>query len=127
MGPAAVHRCFAPLFFLLLLCHNAAAGTPTWCVASMTANDVVLQAGINWACGAGGADCSPIQPGGSCAVPNTVRYHASYAFNSYYHINPTPKSCDFGGIAFLTTTDPSSPTCKYPASHRWAIFSLRIS
>ncbi|THU72011.1 hypothetical protein C4D60_Mb04t07590 [Musa balbisiana] len=53
------------------------------------------------------SDCSAIQQGGSCYNPDTVRDHASYAFNDYYQRNPIPTSCDFGGTAVVTNVDPS--------------------
>ncbi|KAL6842605.1 hypothetical protein ACP4OV_027449 [Aristida adscensionis] len=90
-------------------------GGGSWCVASQSANPTALQVALDYACGYG-ADCSQIQQGGSCFNPDTVHDHASYAFNSYYQKNPVPTSCDFGGTATLTTTDPSSGSCQYPAS-----------
>lgn len=89
-----------------------ATGTPTssggsWCIASPTAAETALQVALDYACGYGGADCSAIQSGASCYNPNTVRDHASYAFNNYYQKNPIPNSCVFGGTAQLTSTDPS--------------------
>ncbi|KAG8056114.1 hypothetical protein GUJ93_ZPchr0001g30228 [Zizania palustris] len=81
-------------------------GGGTWCVASQSASPTALQVALDYACGYG-ADCSPIQPGGSCFNPDTVHDHASYAFNSYYQKNPTATSCDFGGTATITNTDPS--------------------
>ncbi|CAA7408432.1 unnamed protein product [Spirodela intermedia] len=78
----------------------------SWCVASPTASQTALQVALDYACGYGGADCVAIQQGGACFSPNTLRDHASYAFNSYYQKNPLPTSCDFGGTAILTTTDP---------------------
>ncbi|KAL3833593.1 hypothetical protein ACJIZ3_008329 [Penstemon smallii] len=76
-----------------------------------------LQVALDYACGYGGADCSAIQPGGgSCSDPDTVRDHASYAFNDYYQKNPAPTSCVFGGTAQLTYTDPSHGNCRYASS-----------
>ncbi|KAL6197346.1 hypothetical protein ACLB2K_032955 [Fragaria x ananassa] len=88
----------------------------TWCVASQSASETALQVALDYACGYGGADCSPVQPSGSCYNPNTLRDHASYAFNDYYQKNPAPTSCSFGGTAQLTTTDPSSGSCHYASS-----------
>ncbi|XP_076906206.1 uncharacterized protein LOC143562214 [Bidens hawaiensis] len=87
----------------------------SWCVASSSASETSLQVALDYGCGYGGADCSAIQPGASCYNPNTVRDHASYAFNAYYQKNPAPTSCSFGGVAQLTNTDPSSGGCQYPA------------
>lgn len=94
-------------------------GNPTspsgqsWCVASPSASQTALQVALDYACGYGGVDCSAIQKGGSCFNPDTVRDHASYAFNSYYQKNPVRTSCDFGGAATITNTDPSKVSCSY--------------
>ncbi|KAL0321337.1 UNVERIFIED_CONTAM: Glucan endo-1,3-beta-glucosidase 12 [Sesamum radiatum] len=85
----------------------------SWCIASPTASQTALQVALDYACGYGGADCSAIQLNAVCYDPNTVRDHASYAFNSYYHKNPVPTSCVFGGTAQLTNTDPSHGSCRY--------------
>jgi hypothetical protein len=85
---------------------GSGGGGGSWCVASPSASPTALQVALDYACGYG-ADCSPIQQGGSCFNPDTVKDHASYAFNSYYQKNPAPTSCDFGGTATLTSTDPS--------------------
>lgn len=79
----------------------------SWCVVSQTASQTALQVALDYACGYGGADCAVIQKGGSCFDPDTVRDHASYAFNDYYQRNPTPTSCNFGGTAIITNVDPS--------------------
>ncbi|GFP78745.1 glucan endo-1 3-beta-glucosidase 7, partial [Phtheirospermum japonicum] len=79
----------------------------SWCVATQSVSQTALQVALDYACGHVGADCSAIQPGGSCFEPVTVRDHASYAFNSYYQRNPIPASCTFGGYALTTSTDPS--------------------
>ncbi|CAM0871041.1 unnamed protein product [Alopecurus aequalis] len=122
MGHRPVLLCLSSLVVLLLFCRNAAAAG-NWCVANPTATDALLLSGLNWACGQGGVDCGPINIGGTCYIPNTVHDHASYAFNAYYQKNPGP-SCDFGGSAVLTYTDPSSGSCKYPS--RQAAISRKI-
>ncbi|XP_048552881.1 PLASMODESMATA CALLOSE-BINDING PROTEIN 3-like, partial [Triticum urartu] len=96
---------------------TAAAGAGSWCVASPSAGAAALQVALDYACGQG-ADCSPIQHGGSCADPDTVRDHASYAFNSFFskRTNLVQTSCDFAGAAILTSTDPSTTSCKYPST-----------
>ncbi|XP_065878700.1 PLASMODESMATA CALLOSE-BINDING PROTEIN 1-like [Euphorbia lathyris] len=95
--------------------------TPTssggqWCIASPTASETALQVALDYACGYGGADCSALQPGAGCYNPNTLRDHASYAFNDYYQKNPAPTSCAFGGTAQLTSTDPSSGSCHFSST-----------
>lgn len=93
----------------------------SWCIATETVATTALQFALDYACGYGRADCSAIQPGGSCFYPNTVRDHASYAFNNYYQKNPVPNSCNFGGAAIVTSTNPSM-FCTSCAAY---YFSLR--
>ncbi|XP_038722464.1 PLASMODESMATA CALLOSE-BINDING PROTEIN 3-like [Tripterygium wilfordii] len=88
----------------------------SWCIASPNASPTALQVALDYACGYGGADCSPIQTGASCYNPNTLRDHTSYAFNNYYQKHQSPTSCVFGGTAQLTNTDPSSGSCHYASS-----------
>lgn len=88
--------------------NSATPPSGSWCVAAQSASQTALQAALDYACGHRGADCSPIQPGGACFAPITLRDHASYAFNSYYQKNPIPTSCNFGGSALTTSTDPSN-------------------
>ncbi|XP_054799213.1 PLASMODESMATA CALLOSE-BINDING PROTEIN 5-like [Prosopis cineraria] len=88
----------------------------SWCVATPAASQTALQVALDYACGFGGADCTAIQPGGRCYNPNSVRNHASYAFNNYYQKNPVPNSCNFGGTAVITSTNPSTGTCEFPST-----------
>ncbi|XP_065853511.1 uncharacterized protein [Euphorbia lathyris] len=88
----------------------------SWCVAKTGATESVVQSGLDYACGMGGADCSQIQQGGNCYNPNTLLNHASFAFNSYYQKNPVATSCDFGGAASLVSTNPSTGSCIFPLS-----------
>lgn len=97
----------------------------SWCIASQSVSQTALQVAIDYACGYGGADCSAIQPGQSCYNPNTIHDHASYAFNSYYQKNPVPNSCNFGGTAVITSTDPSMllPSKVVSLFPNWIIIS----
>ena len=87
---------------------SAAVGQ-TWCVASSEAEEEKLQAGLDYACGEGGADCRPIQESSTCYNPNTLVAHASYAFNSYYQKKARGAgTCNFGGAAYVVTQPPST-------------------
>lgn len=91
----------------------------SWCVAKTNVPEKSLQTALDYACGLGGADCKAILNGGACYSPNTVVGHASYAFNSYYQKNNmAPGSCDFGGNAMITQTNPS----KYNVLRLLSIF-----
>ncbi|XP_024519267.1 glucan endo-1,3-beta-glucosidase 2 [Selaginella moellendorffii] len=92
-------------------------GSGQFCVAASGAPDSLLSVGLNWACGQGNADCTPIQQNGACYLPDTYSAHASYAFNSYYQKNVgAGATCDFQGAAMLTSTDPSHDSCIFTSS-----------
>ncbi|XP_066379620.1 glucan endo-1,3-beta-glucosidase 4-like [Miscanthus floridulus] len=91
--------------------------TGTFCVALQNADPAALQAGLNWACGPGHADCSAIQPGGACYQQNKLPALASYAYNEYYQkMASTGATCSFNGTATTTTSDPSSGSCVFAGS-----------
>lgn len=80
----------------------------TWCVALAGVSQADLQNALDWACGLGKADCTPIQKGGACYEPDTLVSHASFAFNNYYQTNGNSDiACNFGGTATLTKNNPS--------------------
>ncbi|XP_064971772.1 PLASMODESMATA CALLOSE-BINDING PROTEIN 3-like [Musa acuminata AAA Group] len=107
----------ASLALVLLMLTMVGGSDAAWCVCRPEMADAALQKTLDYACGAG-ADCTPIlQNGGACYNPNTVRAHCSYAANSYYQRKGQAQgACDFSGTATITTTDPSSSGCAYPAS-----------
>ncbi|PON55563.1 Glycoside hydrolase [Parasponia andersonii] len=89
----------------------------TYCTAKEGADEKMLQAGLDWACGPGKVDCSVLLQGQPCYEPDNVAAHATYAFNTYYHkMGKDADSCDFNGVAALTTTDPSHGSCLFPGS-----------
>ncbi|KAA8519412.1 hypothetical protein F0562_013668 [Nyssa sinensis] len=89
----------------------------TWCVALPGVSQIDLQNALDWACGLGMTDCSPIQSEGPCFKPDTLVSHASYAFNSYYQQNGNSDiACNFGGTATLTKNNPSYGKCVYSTS-----------
>uniref|UniRef100_A0A6N2MAN5 glucan endo-1,3-beta-D-glucosidase n=1 Tax=Salix viminalis TaxID=40686 RepID=A0A6N2MAN5_SALVM len=88
-----------------------------FCVAKPNADPGKLQAGLDWACGQGGASCNAIQEGQPCYLPNTYQNHASYAYNDYYQKKRSVgATCDFDGTAATTTVDPGHGSCKYTGS-----------
>ncbi|EOA16665.1 hypothetical protein CARUB_v10004853mg [Capsella rubella] len=87
----------------------------TWCVSNGEMAKEKLQAALDYACGEGGADCRPIQPGATCYHPESLEAHASYAFNSYYQKNARRVgTCFFGGAAHVVTQPPRFGKCEFP-------------
>ncbi|KAG6607245.1 Glucan endo-1,3-beta-glucosidase, partial [Cucurbita argyrosperma subsp. sororia] len=89
-------------------------GGRKWCVPKTDASDEALQKNIDYVCSSG-VDCGPIQAGGACYDPNTVRSHASYAMDAYFQSSGRHDfNCDFNHTGVLTSTDPSYKACSYP-------------
>ncbi|CAH9094935.1 unnamed protein product [Cuscuta epithymum] len=86
----------------------------TYCVAKEGADPRMLQAALDWACGPGKVVCSPLMQGAPCYEPDNVMAHATYAFDAYYQSKgKVPGSCDFNGVATVTTTNPSHASCLF--------------
>ncbi|XP_031104497.1 PLASMODESMATA CALLOSE-BINDING PROTEIN 3 [Ipomoea triloba] len=84
-----------------------------WCIADEQTPDEELQRAVDWAC-RNGADCSKIEVNQPCYLPNTVKDHASFAFNSYFQkMKHKGGNCYFNAAALLTALDPSHGSCKF--------------
>ncbi|KAG5101168.1 hypothetical protein JHK84_046137 [Glycine max] len=93
---------------LLSLSFQAYGQFEEWCIADEQTPDEELQRAMEWACGKGGADCSKIQVNQPCYLPNTLKDHASYAFNNYYQrFKNKGGSCYFNSAAITTDLDPN--------------------
>ncbi|PPR80550.1 hypothetical protein GOBAR_AA40163 [Gossypium barbadense] len=113
--------------------HLTAAGTvfandttnQTFCVAKDGADPKMLQAALDWACGPGKVDCSPLLQGQPCYEPDNVVSHSTYAFNAYFQqMGKSTGTCDFKGVATISTTDPNIDlrTLVIGAGHGSCIF-----
>ncbi|KAH9325231.1 hypothetical protein KI387_005409, partial [Taxus chinensis] len=81
----------------------------TWCISSSSANETDIQKALDWACGSGNVDFSPIQLGQPCSLPDSLSSNASYAFNSYDQKNGhSSMACNFGGTRNITTNNPTT-------------------
>lgn len=82
-----------------------------WCVAIDNPDPAQLAKNINYACS--NADCTQLTYGCSCNGLD-VKGNASFAFNQFFQLrNQAAGSCYFDGLATITTTDPSTATCKF--------------
>ncbi|OMO89584.1 Glycoside hydrolase, family 17 [Corchorus capsularis] len=125
---------FTPVYNVGLLRHEQSSPTPNpspankdFCIPKDAASSAQLQANLDYACGQ--VDCKPIQPGGPCYDPNTVKSHAAFAMNSYFQTHgASTASCDFSGSGQVTTTDPSYGSCKYmrPQPRSFSSASLEL-
>ncbi|XP_042415001.1 glucan endo-1,3-beta-glucosidase 7-like [Zingiber officinale] len=93
------------------------SGRGPWCLPLQGLTSEELQANIQEACRRPGrADCSPIQKGGPCYLPDTLFGHASYAMNAYYYANGKKENnCYFNATATFIWKDPSYENCVYPS------------
>ncbi|CAI9760236.1 unnamed protein product [Fraxinus pennsylvanica] len=111
--PSGVMKILLALIFFLSISRYSEGQFEDWCIADEQTPDDELQKALDWACG-NGADCSKIQANQPCHIPNTVRDHASYAFNSYYQkMKHKGGSCYFNSAAILTAKNPGHDSCKF--------------
>ncbi|KAF7067741.1 hypothetical protein CFC21_073586 [Triticum aestivum] len=104
------------LLLLALAAALAGRSEGAWCVCRTDLPDATLQRTLDYACGSA-ADCKPIQPNAACFAPDTVKAHCSYAVNSYYQRSgQNSLACVFSGTAVVSSVDPSTNGCKYPAT-----------
>ncbi|KAE8700168.1 O-Glycosyl hydrolases family 17 protein [Hibiscus syriacus] len=112
----------SPIYDVGILRNGQSTPTPTtpapsaknFCAPKVDVSDAQLQSNLDYACGQGGIDCTPIQPGGACYEPNTLLSHAAFAMNSYYRTKGQSYfSCDFAGTGQITTVEPSYGNCRY--------------
>ncbi|KAI4325547.1 hypothetical protein MLD38_030932 [Melastoma candidum] len=83
-----------------------------WCLFNPNAQNLTtLGDNINYACTF--SDCTALGYGSSCNRLSTSD-NASYAFNMYYQVqNHNPLSCNFQGLAMLSTKNLSQGTCSF--------------
>ncbi|CAJ2670083.1 unnamed protein product [Trifolium pratense] len=87
-----------------------------WCVAARGSNVTALGEALSYACSQGNRTCDPIQTGKKCFKPDSVFWHASYAFSSYWaQFKKIGGTCYFNGLATQTAKDPSYGSCKFPS------------
>ncbi|XP_065875896.1 probable glucan endo-1,3-beta-glucosidase A6 [Euphorbia lathyris] len=88
-----------------------------WCLVKRGANETAVADALSWACSQGNKTCEAIQPGKPCFKPESVIWHAGYAFSSYWsEFKKSGGTCSFNGLATLTAKDPSFGHCKVPST-----------
>ena len=97
---------------LLVGAQNVHYLDPKWCMFNPDTQDLSkLADNINYACSL--ADCTALGYGSSCNNLD-ANGNASYAFNMYYQTqDQNDLACNFEGLARLTTTNISTPTCNF--------------
>ncbi|KAK6919168.1 X8 domain [Dillenia turbinata] len=113
MRPCILLGMLIALIIVLSITIESNAQQKEWCIASPGASDAMLQEALDWAC-KNGADCSMFQPIRPCYLPDNLRHHASYAFNSYYQkFKKSGGTCDFHNCATTCLGDPSHGSCHF--------------
>ncbi|KAJ8770605.1 hypothetical protein K2173_018096 [Erythroxylum novogranatense] len=114
MSQAFLRIFLLSLFFVYTTSQRSDWKSEEWCIADEQTPNEELQKALDWTCGKGGADCSKIQAHQPCFLPNTLKDHASYAFNDYYQkFKHKGATCYFNSAAMITNLDPSHNSCKF--------------
>uniref|UniRef100_A0A0E0D279 X8 domain-containing protein n=1 Tax=Oryza meridionalis TaxID=40149 RepID=A0A0E0D279_9ORYZ len=114
--PAVMESAAAAALVLAVLLLSSTLAASDFCVCRSEQPTAVLQKAIDYSCGQG-ADCTSILSSGGCYNPNTVAAHCSWAANSYFQkFRASGATCDFGGAATLSSSDPSFSGCTFPSS-----------
>lgn len=100
-----MHRSISFLAILWMYVCTYIQSNNYWCIARADAPDDKLQELLDYLCG--NEDCSPIQPGGPCFDPNTLRDHASFALNLNFR-NIAACSLKYGNVTSLDPCENSS-------------------
>ncbi|KAF4386832.1 hypothetical protein CsatB_011970 [Cannabis sativa] len=84
----------------------------TWCVAKPSTEAAALQGILDYACSQ--VDCSIMEKGCPCSLPDNLINRASIAMNLYYQANGRNRwNCIFRNSALVVVTDPSYGKCIY--------------
>ncbi|XP_056690956.1 probable glucan endo-1,3-beta-glucosidase A6 [Spinacia oleracea] len=91
-----------------------------WCVVDkmgQTGNASELGLALRNTCSRLNGTCeSALGPGKHCYEPVSVVWHASFAFSAYWaQFRNCGEPCYFGGLASLTTRNPSHGSCHFPS------------
>ncbi|KAI3718605.1 hypothetical protein L6452_19484 [Arctium lappa] len=113
MAPPIINIVLLATIFMIIMIHKSDGQFEDWCIADEQTPDEELHSAVVWAC-ENGADCSKIEPNQPCFLPNTIKDHASFAFNSYFQrMKPKGATCYFNAAAMATALDPSHGSCKF--------------
>lgn len=88
-----------------------------WCMVAKGVNETAVGDALSYACSQGNKTCDAIQTGKECYKPDSLFWHASYAFSSYWaQFKKSGGTCSFNGLATMTPKDPSFGHCKFPGT-----------
>lgn len=95
--------------------NNAPFKGRIWCMAVRGGNETAVAAALSYACSQGNRTCEMIRPEKPCFRPDSVFWHASYAFSSYWaQFRKSGGTCYFNGLATQTAKDPSKYFSFFP-------------